>query len=175
MSSNHNNESIQAPALQEQLQTLSTPHAPLVVDIRSRRQFHRHRIPGSQHLPAGRLISTEFPERDLVLIGDDDFETRRLVGQLYEHGYPRRIQHLQGGLKAWSAAGLPLHSGADGTLKNRDLPIPWLTMTSIALLLIGFQQLSPPLLLLSLGLLLTPAMVSAWLQRNLFRLQRRAF
>jgi rhodanese-related sulfurtransferase len=60
---------IQPKELQIQLQSLSQPHAPLVVDIRSRRQFRRNRIPGSHNIAAARLISTEFPDRDLVLVG----------------------------------------------------------------------------------------------------------
>ena len=166
-------DTIQAPDLQHQLQNPSHPHGPLVVDIRSRKQFRKTRIPGSHNIPAGRLISTEFPDRDLVLVGSADRDTSRLIDQLYDQGYSRQIRHLQGGLNQWSAAGLPLESEGALSRRERERPFPWITIAAAASLRLGLQQLSPALVLLSVALLITPGLLSAWLQRHLFRLERR--
>lgn len=165
---------IQASELQRQLSHSSPVLTPLVVDIRDRRHYHRHHIPGSHHIPAARLISTEFPDRDLVLIGRDEINTSRLITKLYDHGYPRRIQQLQGGVDEWRAVGLPLEGQNSERTKNRNLPIPWVTIAATAALLLGLQQNSAALLFLSLALMLTPALLSAWLQRNLLKLERKA-
>ena len=167
-------DSIQPRELQVQLQSLSQPHAPLIVDIRSHRQFRRTRIPGSHNITAARLISTEFPDRDLVLVGAHDDDTSNLVSTLYDRGFPRRIQHLQGGLSQWSAAGLPLEVADPEPARPREQAFPWWILIAGITLLLGLQQLSPGLVTISLVLLLTPWALSAWLQRNLFKLQRRA-
>lgn len=164
---------IQAKDLQVQLQNPSHPHTPLVVDLRSRRQFRRTRIPGSQNIQAGRLISTEFPDRDLVLVTSADNDSSDLISQLYDLGYPRQFRQLQGGLSQWSAAGLPLDGAETAITRERDRPIPWITVAAGASLMLGLQQLSPALVLLSVALLITPGVLSSWLQRNLFRLERR--
>lgn len=165
---------IQASELHRQMSHSAQVLTPLVVDIRDRRHYRRHHIPGSHHIPAARLISTEFPDRDLVLVGRDENNTSRLIMELYDQGYPRRIQQLQGGIEEWSAVGLPLESQNSGRTTNRNLPIPWVTIAATAALLLGLQQNSASLLLLSLSLMLTPALLSAWLQRNLFKLERKA-
>jgi hypothetical protein len=96
------------------------------------------------------------------------------VTTLYDHGYPRRIQHLQGGLNQWRAAGLPLEVADPEPAREREQAVPWWTLIAGITLLLGLQQLSPVLVTISLVLLLTPWALSTWLQRNLFKLQRRS-
>lgn len=167
-------DTIQAPELQRQLSHPSHPQTPLVVDLRNRRQYRRQHIPGSHHMSPGRLISTEFPDQDLVLVGRDEHNTSRLIAELYDQGYPRRIQQLQGGLNEWRAAGLPLEGQDLEQRKNRNPSIPWITLAAGTSLLLGLQQISPAFLLIGLVLLLTPPLIAGWLQRNLFKLERRA-
>lgn len=167
------NDSIQVPDLQRRLAQSAHHQHPLVVDVRHHRQYRRRRIPGSQHISPARLISTEFPDRDLVLIGASEASTRQLISTLYEQGYPRLVQQLKGGIEEWSAAGLPLASDEQKQRSDQNRPIPWTTIAAAASLMLALQQRSPEALLLSLGLLLAPTVLSAWLQRNLFKIERR--
>jgi len=101
--------------LAQQLAQAGTPGATqagrsplLVVDVRSRRQFARGHLPLSQGIPAGLLVSGEWPEGDLLLVDDGNGEADRVRDALHRAGYPRRILQLAGGLEAWRAAGLPV-------------------------------------------------------------------
>ena len=91
------------PASQEGQQTPL-----LVVDVRSRRQFARGHLPHSHPIPAGLLVSGEWPEGDLLLVDDGTGEAERVREALHSAGYPRRILQLTGGFAAWRAAGLPV-------------------------------------------------------------------
>jgi rhodanese-related sulfurtransferase len=96
----------------------------LVVDIRSRRSFHRSHVPGSHHIPLARLVSGETPDADLVLIGENDQQTSTAIDRLHAQGYPRLIRHLAGGLEAWQAQGLPLEGALKETLLARIDRLP---------------------------------------------------
>ena len=80
----------------------------LVVDVRARRQFARGHLPLSHGIPAGLLVSGEWPEGDLLLVDGGDGEAERVREALHRAGYPRRILQLAGGFGAWQAAGLPV-------------------------------------------------------------------
>ena len=84
------------------------PSTLLVVDVRSRRQFARGHLPLSHPIPAGLLVSGEWPEGDLLLVDDGNGEAERVREALHRSGYPRRILQLAGGFEAWRAAGLPV-------------------------------------------------------------------
>jgi rhodanese-related sulfurtransferase len=80
----------------------------LVIDLRPRRSFARGHLPGSHSLPAGLLLSGEWPEGDLLLVDGGDGEAERVRDALHSSGYHRRIQLLAGGFPAWQAAELPV-------------------------------------------------------------------
>jgi len=80
----------------------------LLLDVRSRRQFARGHLPLSQSIPAGLLVSGEWPEGDLVVVDGGNGEAERVRDALHRAGYPRRILELIGGFAAWQAAGLPV-------------------------------------------------------------------
>lgn len=80
----------------------------LVVDVRPRRQFARGHLPHSHAIPAGLLVSGEWPEGDLLLVDEGDGEAERVRNALHGAGYHRRILQLTGGFRAWQAAGLPV-------------------------------------------------------------------
>ena len=86
----------------------SDPAPLLVVDVRSRRQFARGHLPLSQGIPAGLLVSGEWPEGDLLLVDDGNGEAERVREALHRAGYRRRILQLAGGFDAWRSAGLPV-------------------------------------------------------------------
>ena len=83
-----------------------------IIDIRSRSNFRRQHIPGSQSIPSGWLISGELPDGDLILVGDSTPHTSGVIDQLHAQGYPRRILHLAGGFRAWREQDLPLSGQA---------------------------------------------------------------
>jgi rhodanese-related sulfurtransferase len=80
----------------------------LILDLRSRRHQRRGRIPGSHSLPCGLLVSGEAPEGDLILVADSSAQATAAAEALRQAGYNRHLRHLDGGVKAWEAAGLPL-------------------------------------------------------------------
>jgi rhodanese-related sulfurtransferase len=96
----------------------------LVVDIRSRRSFHRSHVPGSHNIPLARLVSGEPPDADLVLIGENDQQTSTAIASLHAQGYPRLIRHLAGGLEAWQALGLPMEGALNENLLARMERLP---------------------------------------------------
>jgi rhodanese-related sulfurtransferase len=69
----------------------SDPSTLLVVDVRSRRQFARGHLPLSHAIPAGLLVSGEWPEGDLLLVDDGNGEAERVREALHRGGYPRRL------------------------------------------------------------------------------------
>ena len=95
----------------EQAAASGADHDPLlVVDVRSRRQFARGHLPLSHPIPAGLLVSGEWPEGDLLLVDDGNGEAERVREALHRSGYPRRILQLAGGIAAWRDAGFPVEA-----------------------------------------------------------------
>lgn len=79
-----------------------------MLDGRSHLSRARGHLPGSHPIPAGLLVSGEWPEGELLLVTESDAEAERIREALHAAGYPRRIRHLSGGFLAWHAAGLPV-------------------------------------------------------------------
>ena len=125
--------------LAQQLAEAGTPGAtqtgrsPLVVvDVRSRRQFARGHLPLSQGIPAGLLVSGEWPEGDLLLVDDGNGEADRVRDTLHHAGYPRRILQLAGGFEAWRAAGFPVEGSRPSWFWSRWLGRRGPTATALA-------------------------------------------
>lgn len=115
------------------LQSGTAPLTPrLVVDIRTRRSFHRSHIPGSHNIPLARLVSGEPPEADLVLVGETEQQTSSAIESLHAQGYPRLIRHLAGGLEAWRSEGLPLEGTLNQPLLGRWEGLPWIPLLALA-------------------------------------------
>ena len=97
------------------------PSTLLVVDVRSRRQFARGHLPLSQPIPAGLLVSGEWPDGDLLLVDDGTGEAERVREALHRGGDPRRILLLAGGFEAWRAAGFPVEGSRPSWFWSRWL------------------------------------------------------
>lgn len=154
------------------------PHAPLVVDLRAQRSFRRRHIPGSHNIPKARLLSTELPARDLILISDHGELDLAVATHLHEGGFHRRIEHLQGGLEAWNQAGLPLAGTArEGDARpsplGNSLREPWLLSLLLLALAITLQQGTSPLVLSAALLWGALAALSLLLQRSSRQVLRR--
>lgn len=145
----------------------------LVVDIRSRRSFHRSHIPGSHNIPLARLVSGEPPDGDLVLVGESDQQTHAAIESLHAQGYPRLIHHLEGGVAAWQAQGLPLQGVLTEPLLNRVERLPWIPLLALASLLFLVQRLSPALFLVALVAVISPALVPLVVEGASRRMQRQ--
>lgn len=101
--------SITASALRD---ALAGDEPPLVVDVRERAEYETGHIPGSQLLPLGRLITTHLrlpTTREIVLVARTGRRSRQAVSLLAHQGWTQTV-HLEGGIVAWQAAGLPLAS-----------------------------------------------------------------
>lgn len=151
----------------EQLQQLAqatTLAGPLLIDVRPRRSFRRGHLNGSHHIPAARLVSSEPPEGDLILISETADQAQRLIDALHSGGYPRRIRYLQEGFRGWQQRRLPI---ATETRHRADRGIGWRTASQSGvlaisgLLLILSGSLSGSLPLLALGVLL---LASPWIE-----------
>jgi len=96
----------------EQVLLFSSPlqpgSSPLLVDIRPRRAYHRRHVPGSHNIPHGRLVSSELPQQDLILIDDHGHDSLLALETIREQGFPHNVHQLSGGIQAWEAQGLPV-------------------------------------------------------------------
>jgi rhodanese-related sulfurtransferase len=110
----------------------SDPSTLLVVDVRSRRQFARGHLPLSQPIPAGLLVSGEWPDGDLLLVDDGTGEAERVREALHRGGYPRRILQLAGGFEAWRAAGFPVEGSRPSWFLPRWLGLSGPTTPALA-------------------------------------------
>lgn len=125
----------------------------LILDLRSRRHQRRGRIPGSHSLPSGLLVSGEAPDGDLILVAESSAQATSAAEALRQAGYHRHLRHLDGGVPAWEAAGLPLIRPEPAGRPLTEMVCGGLLMTAAA-----FTQ---SLGLLALGLVLCGPWVQA--------------
>ena len=117
----------------------------LIIDVRSARQFRQGHIAGSHSIPAARLISSELPDDDLILISERPQQALELIEQLHRDGYARRIQYLDGGVASWTRQGLPLE--ADGTVGRSLRRTELRPLSGAPLLIAAVSRLLAPLVL----------------------------
>jgi DMSO/TMAO reductase YedYZ molybdopterin-dependent catalytic subunit/glyoxylase-like metal-dependent hydrolase (beta-lactamase superfamily II) len=108
-------ERITAAALAERL---AGPEAPLVLDVRTEREWRDRRIEGSLNVPLGRLLQRldEVPrDRQLVVQCATGYRSAIATSLLRRHGLVA-IADLVGGIGAWAA------STSDGARRAADAP-----------------------------------------------------
>lgn len=159
-------------------QSHASGHAPLIVDLRPPRQFHRSHIPGSSNISRALLLSGEPPEQDLILISERGQVDELVAAGLHDNGFHRRIEHLEGGLAAWTEAGLPLvvaDTGQRAALAelNHRLQEPWLLSLLLLAVAITLQHGGIPLIASAALLWLVLATASVFFQRGSKQLLRR--
>jgi cysteine synthase/rhodanese-related sulfurtransferase len=98
---------------------LDGPEAPTLIDVRSPKEYAGEHVPGAINVPLDELAggyATGFPEdKGTSLLTVCKVGERSLYGMLLLKalGY-QRVKNVRGGLKAWTAAGLPTESPAAG-------------------------------------------------------------
>ena len=94
------------------------PGALIVLDVRERDAFEAGHIPGAMLLPRGQLelrVNQALPDPTARIVTCCDFGriSTLAAATLHEMGFARAVA-LDGGIKAWREAGLPLESGPAG-------------------------------------------------------------
>lgn len=92
---------------------MQTSNAPLVVDVRSAEEFATGHIPGARNIPfqeiGGRMDELDSPTGVALycMVGP---RARKAEDALVAAGFDAPIQHIDGGLGAWKAAGLAVEA-----------------------------------------------------------------
>jgi hydroxyacylglutathione hydrolase len=110
-------ERITAATLAEHLADL---HPPLVLDVRTEREWREERIEGSVNIPLGRLLDRldEVPrDRQLVLQCATGYRSAIATSLLRQHGF-EAVADLVGGISAWAT------STSDGVTRDHIVQPP---------------------------------------------------
>src|SRR5215472_17797136 len=113
-----------------------------IVDAREEGSFHDRHLLMASCLPLSRLELLApglLPRRSAPIVFCDDGEglAERAAARLIEGGYTD-VSVLQGGVKAWEAAGFPVYSGvhvpskAFAEVVEHDYGTPWITAEELA-------------------------------------------
>jgi rhodanese-related sulfurtransferase len=113
-----------------------------IVDAREEAVFHERHLLMASCLPLSRLELIApglLPRRAAPIVVTDDGEglAERAAARLAEGGYTD-VSVLEGGVKAWEAAGLPIYSGvhvpskAFAEVVEHDYGTPWITAEELA-------------------------------------------
>ena len=155
-------------------QTKSQGHGPLVIDIRGARAYGKAHIPGSHRIGVPSLLNGEALDSDLVLVGARQEDTEAVAESLYEGGFQRRIQHLEGGFPHWQDQGFrvtSLRSRGHGTAL---LSHGWVPVLSVVPLLVGMQQLCLPLVAIGGLFAVAPSVLGFFTERAWQQTLRRS-
>src|SRR6185312_171810 len=93
-------------------QELSSPEPPLVLDIRTAREWQTQNIPGSLNIPLNHLPEriADLPrDRRIAVHCAGGYRSSIAASILHQHGFTD-LQEMAGGIAAWNAAKLPTTS-----------------------------------------------------------------
>ena len=90
--------------------------APMLIDVREEEEWRRGHLPGARHLCKGiveRDIERAVPDKatHVVLYCGGGFRSALAADNLQKMGYTR-VESMDGGWRAWTAAGLPVERDA---------------------------------------------------------------
>ena len=112
-------ELIDAETLAERLEH---GRGPLVLDVRGADEFAAGRIPGSVHIPYGRLPArlAELPaEREIATVCSRGKRSGLAASILQREGFERVVDVGHGGVGTWQRAGRPIEKD-DNRLKTQE-------------------------------------------------------
>ncbi len=100
---------------EELLKQIEAGHPPLIIDVRSDAEYDRDHVPGAVHIPFysvyGERTEIEPPdERPIVVYCEHGPRAGIASFALWAAGFDS--VYLDGHMKAWRKAGLPMQSGA---------------------------------------------------------------
>ena len=90
---------------------LATPLPPLVLDVRTRREWNGKHVEGSVNVPLNHLeerLGELSRDRTMAVVCAGGYRSAIGASLLERHGFGRLVE-LAGGMAAWEAARLPLH------------------------------------------------------------------
>jgi len=105
--------SIRSVSQQEITENLESGQGPLLLDVRTKREFVSGHLPGAQHVPVGELservdeIREASQDREVVVYCERGGRALKAGRVLLEAGFPK-IGHLQGDMAAWRSQDLPI-------------------------------------------------------------------
>ena len=105
----HTLKSVDAPAAAKLMEA-----GALMVDVRESGEYAQARVPGSQNIALSRLDLSELslaPGQAVVFFCASGNRTNVHAARLAEKAGAAEAYVMQGGLSAWSRAGLPVESG----------------------------------------------------------------
>lgn len=91
---------------------LASPEPPLVLDIRTAREWHTEHIPGSLNIPLNHLPErvADLPrDRRIAVHCAGGYRSSIAASILHQHGFTN-LEEMAGGIAAWDAAKLPTTS-----------------------------------------------------------------
>lgn len=100
-------------AVQQAVQLVNQKHG-IFIDVRPAELFKTGTIPQARNLPAADIESkanTLPKDKPIIVFCDQGRESGRVVGALRKQGFTEAVS-LQGGLRSWAEAGLPLSKKA---------------------------------------------------------------
>ena len=104
---------------------IESGHAPLIVDVRTQREYDAGHVPGAVHIPfydiLGHRSELAASPAPLILYCAHGPRAGIAKFQLWAAGVDRPIIYLDGHMSAWKARGLPLESATDDR-PTRDGP-----------------------------------------------------
>lgn len=96
----------------EVLELLDSGDGPLLLDVRSEREFDSGHVPGAVNIPhqqvPGRLdYLRKYSERGIIVYCESGGRSRRVLRTLSDSGF-ENLDQLDGDMAAWRRAGLPM-------------------------------------------------------------------
>jgi rhodanese-related sulfurtransferase len=86
-----------------------------LLDVREADEWAAGHAPGAVHLPMMEIPAriAEIPtDREVVVVCRSGGRSAQVVGYLLHHGWDN-VHNLDGGMRAWAAAGRPIQGGTD--------------------------------------------------------------
>jgi len=92
---------------------LSTPEAPLAVDVRTPREREQKRIAGSLGIPLNHLVENlgKLPRDCSILVYCAGGYRSSIAASLLQRGGFERVSEIAGGIVGWESAKLPVQAG----------------------------------------------------------------
>lgn len=93
------------------VQRMQTGKAPLIIDVRSEKEYHSGHVAGAINIPYDHLVRflTDVPaeaDDEIVLYCENGVLADRAIELLHKGGW-NKLYHLNGNMKEWRKAGLP--------------------------------------------------------------------